>query len=228
MNAPITLFVYNRPVHTRQTVEALRNNIGAEESELIIYSDAPKNSDTTTAVSQVRKYIHSIDGFRSVRIIEREENWGLAKSIISGVTEVVNKYGEIIVLEDDVVTSPLFLTFMNRSLAYFRGKKIVWHISGWSYPINIDGLNDVFLWRVMNCWGWATWADRWKNFEKSPTKLVKAFSAEQRYRFDLDGSGVFWSQVVANAEKNRYLGHILVCHNLSEPGSLLKPSTNIC
>ena len=106
--APIVLFTYNRLWHTQQTVEALQKNELANESELFIYSDAPKNENAIEKVTQVREYIKSIDGFKKITIIEREKNWGLANSIIDGVTKIVNEYGKIIVLEDDLVTSPFF------------------------------------------------------------------------------------------------------------------------
>jgi hypothetical protein len=198
--APILLFVYNRPWHTQQTLEALQKNELADQSDLIIYSDAPKNDQAWSQVQEVRDYLKTISGFKSIQIIEREENWGLAKSIISGVTETVNQYGKIIVLEDDIVTSPAFLSFMNQALDFYQNQPKVWHISGWNYPIDPSGLGDTFLWRVMNCWGWATWADRWAHFEKNPQALMHNWSEQQKHHFDLDGSGVFWHQVTANAE----------------------------
>ena len=109
--APIVLFVYNRPWHTQQTIEALQKNELVLESELFIYSDAAKIDDVKQAVDEVRSYIKSINGFKKITIIEREENWGLANSIIDGVTTIVNQYSKIIVLEDDLVTSPFFLKF---------------------------------------------------------------------------------------------------------------------
>jgi len=200
MLAPVTLFVYNRPWHTQQTLEALKNNDLANESDLIIFSDAPKNDNDWLKVQEVRDYIETVNGFKSVRIIEREKNLGLAKSIIYGVTEVVNHYGKIIVVEDDIVTSPAFLQFMNRALDYYEDQNRVWHISGWNYPIDSSGLPEIFFWRVMNCWGWATWADRWKFFQKNPNKLIKQWKNKQKQHFDLDNSGVFWPQVTANAK----------------------------
>lgn len=199
--APIVLFVYNRPWHTEQTINALKINELAEQSELIVFSDAPKNDQAWSQVQEVRDYLKTITGFKSIKIIEREENWGLAKSIITGVTEIVNQYGKIIVLEDDIVTSPAFLSFMNQALDFYQNESKVWHISGWNYPIDSSGLRDAFLWRVMNCWGWATWADRWANFEKNPHALIKNWTEQQRQHFDLGGSGVFWHQVTANAER---------------------------
>lgn len=196
--APIILFVYNRPFHTKQTVEALKNNELAEKSELFIYCDAAKNELATESVKQVKSYVNTIDGFKNVTIVEREKNWGLANSIIDGVTKVVNKYGRVIVLEDDLVTSPYFLKFMNDALENYKDKKNVWHISGWGYPIEPTGLDDVFLWKFMNCWGWATWSDKWKYFEKNTDDLISTFTKDDIKRFNLNGYENFWSQVLDN------------------------------
>ncbi|MDD4082332.1 MAG: glycosyltransferase [Sphaerochaetaceae bacterium] len=153
--APIVLFVYSRLDHTKRTVEALKNNLLADESNLIIFSDAPKNEKSKKAVEEVRKYIHSIKGFKSVKIIERKNNVGLANSIIDGVTKVVNKYGKIIVLEDDLVTSKYFLNFMNDSLELYKNESKVISISGYTYPVG--GLAETFFIKGTDCWGWATW-----------------------------------------------------------------------
>src|SRR3990167_9660533 len=107
--APIVLFVYNRLRHTRKTIEALKENYLAKDSDVFIFSDGPKNEIDKPGVEEVRNYVKTISGFRSVNVVEREKNLGLANSIISGVTEVVNKFGKVIVLEDDLVTSPYFL-----------------------------------------------------------------------------------------------------------------------
>jgi hypothetical protein len=197
--APIVLFVYNRPWHTQQAIEALQKNELACESELFIYSDASKAKQNQDKVQEVRDYIHSVDGFKKIIIIERDKNWGLANSIIDGVTAIVNQYGKIIVLEDDIVTSPYFLRYMNDALNYYQDTGTVMHVSGWNYPIELEGLGDVFFWHVMNCWGWATWENRWSKFENNPHKLINDFTSEQKSHFDLDDSGVFWSQIVANS-----------------------------
>ena len=197
-NAPIVLFVYNRPWHTRQTIEALQKNTLAKESELFIYSDGPKNEKAVFEVTKVRDYIKAVDSFRKVIIVERDCNWGLAKNIIEGVTKTVDKYGKVIVLEDDLVTSPLFLNFMNNALESYLSEKHVWHISGWNYPIEPEGLPEAFFWRLMNCWGWGTWADRWQHFEKNPKKLIDTWSRDKIKAFDLDGVAGSWSQILAN------------------------------
>lgn len=198
--APVVLFVYNRPWYTRQTIEALLKNELADESELYIYSDAARGSKDYAAVQEVRDYIYSVSGFKKISILERKKNWGLADSIIDGVTTVVNQHGKVIVLEDDLVTSPYFLKFMNDALDFYEDEEKVMHVSGWNYPIEAVDNSDVFLWRVMNCWGWATWSDSWLQYEKNVDKVINTFSNEDKEAFNLDGVEDFFSQVVANKE----------------------------
>jgi len=150
--SPIVLFTYNRPWHTQQTVEALLKNKEAEDSELIIYSDAAKNNEALLTVEMVRVYLKSISGFRSTRIVERPKNFGLAKSIILGVSEVVEEYGRIIVLEDDMVTSPYFLKYMNDGLNLYADEEKVISIHAYSFPI--DDLPETFFIKGASCWGW--------------------------------------------------------------------------
>jgi hypothetical protein len=199
--SPIILFVYNRPWHTRQTIEALQRNELASESELFIYSDAAKSSKANAAVQEVRGYIYSVSGFKKITIIERKYNWGLADSIIDGVTNVVNKYGKVIVLEDDLVTSPYFLKFMNDALSFYKDEERVMHISGWNYPLQQDRYEETLFLRGASCWGWATWADSWARFEKNTQKLLGTFSANDRYRLDYDGVADMWRQVELNHVK---------------------------
>jgi len=197
--APVVLFTYNRPWHTRQTVTALQNNEPARNSELYIFSDGPKNQEDEQNVVEVRRFIRTVSGFKKTIIVEQTENRGLADSIINGVSEVVNDRGRVIVLEDDLLTGPNFLGFMNTALDYYQEKNDVWHISGWNYPIDSAELPDTFLWRAMNCWGWATWADRWQYYRRDPEELIKSFTREDIFRFNLDGNFDFWRQVKRNA-----------------------------
>jgi hypothetical protein len=196
--SPIVLFVYNRIEHTKKTVEALSKNLLADESELFVYSDAAKDVSAIDKVKEVRSYIKTIQGFKSLTIIEREKNWGLAATIIDGVTNVVNQYGKIIVLEDDIVTSSYFLKFMNDALDFYADNIGVWHISGWNHPIKTDGLGDAFFWRTMDCWGWATWKNRWKYFKKDTDKLLGNFTKLDIYRFNMYGADNLWGQVFDN------------------------------
>jgi hypothetical protein len=114
---------------------------------------------------------------------------------------VINQYGKMIEVEDDIVTSPYFLKFMNGALDYYEEKKQVWHISGWNYPINTKGLGDAFFYRAMNGWGFATWKDRWQHFEKNTDKLIAQFTRRDIYQFNLNGSSDAWSQVIDNKNK---------------------------
>ena len=107
--APIALFTYSRADHTRSAVESLLRNAEAGESDLYIFSDGPKTVEKAAAVAENRRYIHTITGFKSINIVEREKNWGLANSLIAGITDVINKYGKVIVMEDDLIISPYFL-----------------------------------------------------------------------------------------------------------------------
>ena len=188
MLAPIALFVYNRADHVAQTVASLQRNALALESELIIFSDASKNSSTRGEVRKVKEYIKTIQGFKSVKIIERAENFGLAKSIIQGVTDIVNQYGKIIVLEDDLVTSPYFLKYMNKALDLYEHDESVVSIHGYIYPVK-EKLPETFFLRGADCWGWATWKRGWDIFEPDGQKLLKELKKKRlTQEFDFDGS----------------------------------------
>ena len=138
--SPIILFVYNRPWHTRQTVEALQKNELAAESDLFIFADGPKpdaSEECLAKIEEVRQYIHAIDGFKSITIEEAPKNKGLANSVIAGVTKIINKFGKVIVVEDDIVTHPFFLRFMNKALETYNHNKYIYTIGGTSINIEI-------------------------------------------------------------------------------------------
>ena len=172
-HAPVALFVYNRPAHTRQTVEALLADTLAGETPLYVFSDAPKNAAASQAVAEVRAYIRTIVGFKSVTIIERETNFGLARSIINGVTGLCEKHGRVIVIEDDLVTSPHFLSFMNAGLDVYVTDERVQSVSGYMYPIELASNSSSFFLRVPNSWGWATWSNRWCIFDSDGQSLLQ-------------------------------------------------------
>ncbi len=186
--APITLFVYNRPWHTWQTVEALLANAEALKSPLYIFSDAPKNAADEKAVNEVRQYIRGIDGFSTIYIIERKENYGLAKSIIDGVSKVCQEHGRIIVLEDDIVVSRYFLKFMNDALKLYEHDERVVSIAGYQYPIK-TALPETFFLKGADCWGWATWKRGWDLFEAEGRVLLQELTQRNlTHRFDFDGT----------------------------------------
>ncbi len=162
MYAPICLFTYNRLFETKQTIEALQKNFLASESELIIFSDGPKNKDAEKKVEEVREYIHQVSGFNSVQVYESPTNKGLAKSIIEGVTKVLMDFNNVIVLEDDLLTSRNFLNYMNQALGYYERDSQIQTICGYSVFIKkLDEFEDVYFQKRPLSWGWATWSTRW-------------------------------------------------------------------
>ena len=190
MLVPVVIFVYNRPGHTRKTIEALSKNHLASETKVYIYSDAPKNEKSIEKVKEVRKYIDSLQNnkyFKSIEINKAKSNKGLANSVISGVSKVIEKYGKVIVVEDDLVSSPDFLQYMNDGLDYYDKDNKIWSISGYTFKINFpeDYKSDVYLSYRGCSWGWASWKDRWEkvdwdvsdyNHFKTNKKLRKKFN----------------------------------------------------
>ncbi len=199
--APIILFVYNRPDHTKRTVESLLKNDFAQQSDLIIYSDAAKNNNSEKAVADVRDYIKSIKGFRSLRVIEHDKNMGLADSIISGVTESVGRYGKVIVLEDDMVSSPYFIKYMNNALVKYENEDKVISIHGYIYPVKKE-LPETFFIRGADCWGWATWKRGWDLFEADGKKLLQQLVDKKLEReFNFNGSYPYLDMLKGQIER---------------------------
>ncbi len=186
--APIALFAYKRPWHLRETVEALRRNQLASQSDLHIFCDGSKDASAEVSVRQVRDYVRRIAGFKSVTIHERTENAGLARSIVSGVTTLCEAAGRVIVLEDDLVTSRWFLDYMNRALVLYENDQRVAAIHGYCYPVG-GVLPDTFFIRGADCWGWATWGRAWRQFEPDGGKLLQELIARGlQDSFDLGGA----------------------------------------
>jgi hypothetical protein len=182
--APVVLFTYNRPDHTRLTVDALKANIGAGNTELHVYSDGPKNDRQIEPVRQVRSYLRGIDGFKSVILIERERNFGLAASVIAGVTDLLCDHPAVIVMEDDLVTAPSFLPFMNAALTIYADKPHIFSVTGYNYPLPIPASypEDAYLSYRSSSWGWGTWPDRWAKVDWEVRDFDKLLQdrAEQR------------------------------------------------
>ncbi len=198
--APIVLFVYNRLNHTFQTIEALKKNNLAKESDLYIYSDGARNDDDLFQVRLIRNYLKEITGFKNVHVIEREKNYGLADNIIDGVSAIVKIYSKVIVLEDDIITSSYFLDFMNESLDIYEQNEKIMHISGYMYPIDTKELPNFFTLCQATCWGWATWDTSWSKFYNNIDIILKSIKPN-KYSFNLDDTFPFYNQLVAN--KNR-------------------------
>ncbi len=193
--APIALFVYNRPDHTRRTLKFLRENLLAEESRLFIFSDAAKDESQNDKVDKVRQIIKAVEGFKSVQVIERKSNFGLANSIIDGVSMLTEKYGRIIVFEDDLISSPYTLQYFNDALKRYENTDRVMHIGAYMYPLKNRVLPQTFFYRAASSWGWATWDRAWKYFEPDIDKIITSFDSSKRYQFSIEGTMNFWKQV---------------------------------
>lgn len=189
--APIVLFTYNRLSEAQQTIEALQKNYLSSKSELFIFSDGAKDAKGKQKVEQVRSYLKTITGFENISIKESLVNKGLAKSIIDGVTEIINKYGKVIVLEDDLITSPNFLDFMNLALDFYIESKEVISISG--YTLDLSSLKnynlDYYVGYRASSLGWGTWKNKWQDIDWDISDY-EDFKKDywQQYRFSKIGS----------------------------------------
>ncbi|MDR8393374.1 glycosyltransferase [Aliifodinibius sp. S!AR15-10] len=175
--APIALFVYNRPEKIERTINSLQKNFLAEKSELFVFSDGPKYPKDRKNVKQVREYLQEVDGFKTVQIKESTDNKGLSTSIINGITEMFTKYGKVIVLEDDLITSPNFLDFMNQALNYYDNKSKVMSINGYSLDVGKkENCSDVYFHPRTYSWGWATWKEYWDRKKFQTDYIIDNFS----------------------------------------------------
>ncbi len=165
--APVVLFVFNRPWHTRRTMTSLLRDPLAAESNLVIFSDGPRVDSDATKVASVRDYLARIDGFKSVALVNRDRNFGLSESVISGVTQVIQQHGRAIVVEDDLEFAPSFLTYMNEALIRYHDDQRIFSLGGYTPPVVIppDYSEDFFLSYRCCTWGWATWRDRWDSVD---------------------------------------------------------------
>lgn len=210
MLAPIILFTYNRPKHTAQTIAALKENALAHQSQLYIYQDGLKANTTQESQESHKKtkeYIQNLIAenaqkslFAQITFIERKDNLGLADSIIDGVSSVINAHGSAIVLEDDIIVSPVFLDYMNAALQTYKDETKVWSISAWGYPIEVNDLGDCYFWRVPHCWGWASWANRWVHYKRDISWVLENFSQNDIDYINIEKSTNFFDHFILNAK----------------------------
>jgi hypothetical protein len=189
--APILLFAYKRLDVLKQTVSALQDNFGAADTELFIFSDAPKSERDKSEVLLVRDYVRTISGFKNVVITESTVSKGLANSIIEGVSKVIRTYGKVIVLEDDLITSRNFLCFMNCALEYYETNQHIFSISGYTFPFKkpLNYKYDNYIITRGSSWGWASWQDRWETVDWAVTDYDQFLSNRNiRKKFSESGS----------------------------------------
>ena len=189
--APIVLFVYNRPQHTQLTLEKLTKNILASSSDLFIFSDGPRTEVDRDRVNEVRAIVSKVHGFARVTIVNRDHNMGLTQNIITGISDIINRYGTAIVVEDDIVTSPYFLDYMNDGLNTYQQNPSIFSISGYGPPIPIRATyTEPVYWAPRSpSWGWATWADRWDRVDWAASTFATFISNRRdRHAFNRGGN----------------------------------------
>ncbi len=198
--APIVLLIHKRPEHTRTLLQSLTANRGVEDTPLYVYCDGPKLPEEIPLVEEARQVVRSFHLPR-VTMIERSHNVGIARSLIQGVTEVVDQYGRVIVLEDDFLLSPHFLDYMNRALDRYESHPEVMHVSAYAFPAS-EPLPETFFIRPVfgACWGWGTWKRAWSHFEPDERKLIRDLVHPLlRHEFNVRGSALFFGRLIAQA-----------------------------
>lgn len=203
--APVLLFVFNRPVHTRRTLEALANAELADESILYIYADGPRVDVYETdfyRIAEVRKVIRERRWCKEVFIIESTVNKGLANSIIEGVTQQLNEHGTVIVLEDDLVIAKGFLKYMNEALVKYEGERKVMQVCGYQFPIGVNAGQAAFFLPITASWGWATWKRAWTLFDPGAQGYENLKTdPELAKQFDLNGTIKYTDMLIDQMER---------------------------
>jgi len=195
--APLALFVFNRPEHTKRTIDALLANPEITETPVFVFADGPRTHGETSLVARTRAVVRE-SGFRNLTVLERDQNFGLARSIIHGVGDLCERFGRVIVLEDDLVVSHSFLRFMNAALERYAEDNRVYHVSGYMFPVDALTNDEVVFLPFVNPWGWGTWKRAWGRFDPSARAFghLKAHRALRR-RFDFGGSFFFYRMLEA-------------------------------
>ena len=201
--APIAIFGYNRPNHLKRCLESLQNNKEAIFSDVYIFLDGPKNNSESSRVEATRAVAKLPYRFGKISITEQEENLGLGKSILSGIDTVLAKNPKIIVLEDDLEVTSHFLKYMNQGLDIYESEKKVASIHGYNYQFT-NAIDEPYFIRGADCLGWATWADRWRLFNKNSEELYQTLLSENLVSdFDLDGAFAY-SKSLSDEAKNGF------------------------
>lgn len=193
--APVALFVFNRPVHTKLTIDALTKNEYASETEIFVFCDGPRSKADLPNVAATRQIVREAQGFKRIEVFEHKENQGLAKSVIFGITQIIERYGRIIVLEDDIVCHISFLKFMNEGLEYYKNEYKVYSITGYTMALkNLRNDNcDVYFTRRHSSWGWGTWLRCWQGIDWIVSDYQSFFyNKHARKSFSRGGEDLPW------------------------------------
>lgn len=196
--SPIVLFLYNRLEESKKTINALSKSNGANNSDLLVYIDGPKNQKDVKIQDEINLFIDNLNGkFLTIKKIHNKNNLGLGKSIISGLNNTFKEYESAIILEDDIVVSNNFLNYCNLALKLYKNTNI-FHISGWS-PVCEKNMKP-YLTNYMACWGWATWRSKWAEYQKDPEKIIHYFKKNPYQKFKFNFFNNLYGQVIANYE----------------------------
>jgi hypothetical protein len=200
---PVALFTYNRPAEAQLVLQTLSKCARLDECRVFIYCDGPASAETRGRVEASRRVVREWAGPLKAEVIERDENLGLARSIVTGVTELCREMGRVIVVEDDFALSPDFLDYMLDGLAHYRDAPEVYQISGYMFPVAQSALPELFFLPLTTTWGWATWERAWRIFDWDATDALSQLADPQlRRRFDLDESCPY-STMLEQRLKNR-------------------------
>lgn len=203
MKTPIAVFSYNRPQHLRQLISSLLNCARLDECQVYIFCDGAKKSEHEEAVRESRRVVREFaPQLYNVIVVEREHNLGLARSIVSGVTDLCEQYGRVIVLEDDFILHPFFIEFMLQSLDRYADDERVAQVAGFTFPIDMPAKPDAFFLPLTTSWGWATWQRAWKLFSWETESALKILDSDPKIcaQFDLDGLYLFSDMLRLAAE----------------------------
>lgn len=205
--APIILFVYNRPLHTNATLLSLQKNEFAQDSILYIYADGVKdctNDEEINRIQEVRNILRKDWKFKKIHVIERGKNWGLAQNIINGVTSMFTEFDKIIVLEDDIVTSVNFISYMNTSLNRYEEEVDVKQISAFAFDLDIEKSNSAYFMPLTSTWGWATWKRVWDEVNFNPQDYFELKTNQAlRKQFNLDESYDYSTMLITQMESHK-------------------------
>jgi len=195
MNSPVALFAYNRFSTIKKTLKSLKKNYLADQTDIFIFSDGPKDTEDYISIFEIRKYIKNFKGFKKINLIERELNLGLSKNIVNGINHVLDLNNSVIVLEDDIVTSKYFLKFMNDALITYENSKNVCQVSGYSYLEKYSNkyeLDETYFIKGGDCMAWGTWKSSWDLYTEDAKylydqikqkKLDKLFNRNNSYNY---------------------------------------------
>ena len=193
--SPVVLFVFNRSAHAEMTLNALRLNRNAAQTDLIVFCDGPRHPEDVPDVEKTREVFSNVQGFRSVTLQEKSENIGLAGSIVAGVSEVLQRSDSVVVLEDDIETSPYFLDYMNAALERYRKEPTVVSVSGYRYP-GWPATPSTYFSRATQSWGWGTWSRAWKSYDANGSLLLQKLKEQRLLRQMNFGSVPFYSKML--------------------------------